>query len=100
MTIAKTVEESTVNLTLSGRLDTVTAPQLSSEIEAILKSGSYNLVFDFEKLEYISSAGLRIMLAAQKSINGIGTKMEIRNMSETVKEVFDMTGFSGILTII
>lgn len=97
MNIEKTKNASELVLALEGRLDTTTAPDL----EALLKEeldGIDSLVFDFAKLEYISSAGLRVILSAQKQMNKQG-KMVIKNVSSDVLEIFEITGFSDILTI-
>ncbi len=86
-----------VEIMVEGRLDTVTAP----ELEACLKvqyDTITELVFDFSKLEYISSAGLRVLLGAQKVMNKIGT-MKVKNVNPTVMEVFEITGFNDILNI-
>lgn len=82
---------------LSGRLDTVTAPQLETELEKIL-SNSDTLVLDMANLEYISSAGLRVILKAQKVMNTKGT-MKLIHVGESIMEVFDITGFSDFLNI-
>lgn len=100
MEINKKTNEDSTTIALSGRLDTVTCVQLSDELAEIFETGAVNLVFDFTALEYISSAGLRVLLTAQKKVNALGTKMEIRGTNETVKEIFDITGFSGIINII
>lgn len=84
-------------VTLEGRLDTTTAPQLEAKISGEY-AGLTELVFDFAKLDYISSAGLRVILAAQKVMNKQGS-MIIRNVNADIMEVFDITGFSDILTI-
>ena len=97
MTITKTVENQKAILAPEGRLDTVTAPELELELRGILP-GLTELTFDFAKLEYISSAGLRVLLAAQKSMNGQGS-MKIKNVNETIMEIFEVTGFSDILSI-
>ena len=97
LTINKTIENGKAILKPKGRLDTVTAPELDSTVKEVLP-GVTELVFDFEKLEYISSAGLRVLLSAQKVMNGQGT-MKIMNVNETIMEVFEVTGFSDILTI-
>lgn len=96
MTIAKTREGGKLTLALEGRLDTTTAPQLEAEVKHL--DGVTELVLDFEKLEYLSSAGLRVILAAQKTMNRQGT-MVIRQVNETIMEVFEVTGFVDILTI-
>ena len=97
MNIMKTTEGSALNLALEGRLDTTTAPQLEAELRNSM-NGITMLNMDFEKLEYLSSAGLRVLLAAQKTMNKQG-KMVIRHVNETIREVFEVTAFSGILTI-
>ena len=84
-------------IALEGRLDTTSAPQLDEAVKASI-AGVENLVMDFTALEYISSAGLRVLLSTQKVMNKQG-KMVIRNANDVVKEVFDMTGFSDILTL-
>lgn len=97
MEIVKTAEAGKLTLTLTGRLDTTTAPALEAELKES-SAGVTELVFDFEKLEYISSAGLRVILAAQKIMQKQGT-MVVRHVSDDIMEVFDITGFSDILTI-
>ena len=97
MTINKKVEGTKLNLALEGRLDTMTAHQLEAEFKQSI-DGMTELVLDFAALEYISSAGLRVLLSAQKVMNKQG-KMIIRNVNDTVMEVFDITGFADILTI-
>ena len=97
MNIIKTVEGTTMNLALEGRLDTTTPPQLEEELKRSIE-GVTELNLDFAKLEYLSSAGLRVILAAQKTMNKQG-KMVIRNVNETIMEVFEVTGFSDILTV-
>ena len=96
MKIEKRQEGSNLTVLLEGRLDTNTAPELEDELSSL--DGINNLVFDFQNLEYISSAGLRIILSLQKIMNTKGT-MVIRNVNDDVKEVFDITGFSDVLTI-
>ena len=97
MTIEKTVSGTELTVALEGRLDTTTAPQLEASLKESI-SGVESLVLDFEKLEYISSAGLRVLLFAQKTMNKQG-KMVIRHVNETISEVFEITGFSDMLTI-
>lgn len=84
-----------MTVTVSGRLDTLTSPKLEEELKL---SGVEKLIFDFEKLDYISSAGLRVMLGAQKTMMAQG-EMELLHVSPVVREVFDMTGFSSFFTI-
>lgn len=97
MTIKQTNENGKVTIALAGRLDTVTAPELDAELDSALKDAA-ELHFDFSELEYISSAGLRVLLKAQKAMNTKG-KMTITGVNETIMEVFDITGFVDILTI-
>ena len=82
---------------LEGRLDTTTAPKLEEALKASLE-GVTDLTLDLEKLEYLSSAGLRVLLAAQKTMNRQGT-MTVTNVNETIQEIFEVTGFTDILTI-
>ena len=97
MNIIKNKEGSKLSLALEGRLDTTTAPQLEAELKASME-GITELDLDFEQLEYLSSAGLRVLLAAQKVMNKQG-KMVVRHVNETIHEVFEVTGFIDILTI-
>ena len=97
MTIDKKVNGTAMEIAIEGRLDTMTSPQLEDELKTSL-DGITDLTFDFEKLEYISSAGLRVLLSAQKTMNKQGA-MKIVHVSEPVMDVFDVTGFVDILTI-
>jgi len=97
MEIKKTLNGNEMLIAVEGRLDTTTAPQLEENVRSSI-DGISSLVFDFEKLEYISSAGLRVLLAMQKIMNKQGS-MTIKNVNETVMEVFEVTGFVDILTI-
>lgn len=97
MTIQKTTNGAELTLALEGRLDTVTAPQLETELTESLADVE-KLVLDFSDLVYISSAGLRVLLAAQKRRAKQGS-MVVRHANETVMEVFEVTGFVDILTI-
>lgn len=97
MTIEKKAEGSALTIMVEGRLDTMTAPNLEQELKNSL-DGVTDLVLDFGKLEYISSAGLRVVLSAQKTMNRQGS-MKIIHASEEVRDVFDITGFSDIMTI-
>ncbi|MBQ3756290.1 MAG: STAS domain-containing protein [Oscillospiraceae bacterium] len=98
LNINKTKENQSAIVSLEGRLDTVTAPELEKELHA-LRPGLTELKLDFAKLDYISSAGLRVLLSAQKVMNKQG-EMTLTNVSETVMEIFEVTGFSDILTIV
>ena len=97
LNIEKKTEGTALQVTLTGRLDTTTAPQLESELKSSL-DGVTSLVMDFEKLEYISSAGLRVLLSAQKIMNKQG-EMKLIHVNDVINEIFDVTGFSDILNI-
>lgn len=97
MTISKCADGGNLTIALEGRLDTNTAPSLEEELKQSMDDVT-ELVFDFSKLAYISSAGLRVLLSAQKIMNKQGT-MVIKNSNEEILEVFDVTGFSDILTL-
>ena len=98
LNITKKTENNTAVFALEGRLDTTTAPQLEKEISEII-NGLAELTLDLEKLEYISSAGLRVLLSTQKKMNVQGA-LKISHVGETVMEIFEVTGFSDILTIL
>ena len=97
MNIVKTQENHSLTPQLEGRLDTTTAPALEQELKDSL-NGITHLVLDMEQLAYLSSAGLRVILAAQKQMNKQG-QMVVRHVNDTIMEVFNLTGFSDILTI-
>ena len=97
MTIEKKTNGEAVTLIVSGRLDTQTAPELENELDSIL-SGLKELTFDMTNLEYVSSAGLRVILKAQKAMNTQGA-MKLTGVNDSIMEVFDITGFLDILTI-
>ena len=97
MTINKTLNGTALEIALEGRLDTVTAPDLESVLKESLDSAE-TLVFDLSKLDYISSAGLRVLLYAHKMMGGKGG-MKVTHVNEIVAEVFEVTGFSDILNI-
>ena len=97
MTINKNLNGTTLEVALEGRLDTMTAPELEAALNESL-NGAESLVLDFSKLEYISSAGLRVLLSAHKAMSGKGG-MKVTNVNEIVREVFEVTGFADILTI-
>ena len=98
MTIETIRDGGKTSLIIEGRLDTTTAPGLEAEVQKVLPDTS-ELVFDFTKLEYISSAGLRVLLSSQKAINKASGTMCVTNPNEEVMSVFEVTGFSDILTI-
>ncbi len=97
MTITKNRNGTRLELVLEGRLDTTTAPHLEAELKQSV-NGVTELALDLGKLEYLSSAGLRVLLSAQKVMNRQGS-MVVRNVNETIMEIFDVTGFTDILTI-
>ena len=97
LNINKEIEGSKVCFKLEGRLDTITSPDFESELKASL-NGTKELVVDLEKLDYISSAGLRVLLSAQKAMAKQGS-MKVVHVNETIMEIFEVTGFSDILTI-
>ena len=97
LNITKSTESNKLTLALEGRLDTTTAPQLEAELKGTL-DGVTDLTIDFEKLQYISSAGLRVLLMAQKLMNKQGS-MVIKNANDDIMEVFDLTGFSNVLNV-
>ena len=97
MTIEKKINGEALTLIVSGRLDTQTAPELENELDSVL-SGIKELTFDMTNLEYVSSAGLRVILKAQKAMNAQGS-MKLTGVNDSIMEVFDITGFLDILTI-
>ena len=97
MTINKTANLSALTLAVEGRLETISAPELEKVVKNEL-GGVTELTFDFANLDYISSAGLRVLLSAQKIMNVQGS-MKIINANEIVNEIFEVTGFSDILTV-
>ena len=97
LNINKTIEGTKATFEIGGRLDTVTAPELEAQIKEALP-GLTELVLDMSGLDYISSAGLRVLLSAQKVMNAQGS-MKLRGVGETIMEIFEVTGFSEILTI-
>ena len=97
MTITKNQNGTELEIALEGRLDTMTAPELEAELSADLDNVE-SLTLDFSKLDYISSAGLRVLLSAHKRMSGKGG-MKVTNVNEIVQEVFEVTGFADILTI-
>ena len=97
LTVSKTIEHNKAILAPEGRLDSATAPEMESVIKELLP-GIADLTFDFEKLEYISSAGLRVLLSAQKAMDTKG-RMKVTGVNEAVMEIFEITGFSDVLNI-
>ena len=97
MEIIKNLEGTTLTIALTDKLDTNSAPELEEELNKSL-DGVEKLIFDFSKLNYLSSAGLRVLLNAQKIMSKKG-QMIIRHVNDVIMDIFDMTGFSTILTI-
>ena len=97
MTIEKNLNGTELNVKVVGRLDTTTAPDLEASLKESFE-GVTKLILDFAELEYLSSAGLRVLLASQKVMNKQG-EMIIKNVNETINEIFEVTGFIDILTI-
>ena len=97
MTIEKKLENGILTYVLGGRLDTNTAPELEAELKL---EGVKEVVFDFVGLEYISSAGLRVLLSAQKAMMACGGKMSIANANEMVRGVFQITGLDSVFTLV
>lgn len=97
MQIEKTIEGEKLTLKVVGRLDTITSPDLDA---AVKLDGVKEVVFDFAELEYISSAGLRILLSVQKAMMACGGKMTVANLNSMIAGVFEMTGLNSILTIV
>jgi len=99
MDISKTLDGSKMELSVSGRLETITAPQLDAEIQALPEAVT-ELVMEISSLEYVSSAGLRVFLMAHKKMKARGGMMKISGANASVKKVFDITGFSPILNFV
>jgi len=97
MTIDKKMNGTALEIALEGRLDTMTAPELEAELNQSMNSAD-SLKLDFSKLDYISSAGLRVLLSAHKAMSAKGG-MKLTNVNEIVQEVFEVTGFADILDI-
>ena len=97
LTITKSQNNDSLTVALAGRLDTTTSPDLETELRDL--NGVRELILDLEALDYVSSAGLRVLLGAQKRMLRQGT-MEVRHVNETIYEIFEVTGFTDILTIV
>ncbi len=98
MTITKQVNGSRMTVFVTGRLDTLTAPELEAEINASL-DGINDLIMDFEKLDYISSAGLRLLLNAYNTMRSKGGTLKVLHINEVVRGVFEVTGFLDVLDV-
>ncbi|MBP3737390.1 MAG: STAS domain-containing protein [Lachnospiraceae bacterium] len=97
MNITKTLDKNVLTIALEGRLDTMTAPQLEEELKNSMEEADL-LVIDLEKLDYMSSAGLRVLLSAQKQMADRGG-MKVTHVNDIIMEIFEVTGFVDILTI-
>ncbi|AWX33445.1 STAS domain-containing protein [Methanosphaera sp. BMS] len=98
MNINKTYSDNDLTVQVEGRIDTITSQQLEESLNEDIKNID-SLTLDFEKLEYISSAGLRLLIATQKKLKSTDTPLTIINVNETLKEIFRMSGFDKLLTI-
>ena len=99
MEIITNLENNVLEIKLIDRLDTTTAPALEEVIKESFNKEFNELIFNFEKLDYLSSAGLRVMLSCQKKINELNRKMKVVNVIDEIKEVFAITGFTDIIEI-
>lgn len=100
MKITKTINGADFTLLLSGRIDTITCNLLNEEIDNLLNENCQKLILDFAEVDYISSAGLRVILAAQKKVSTQNLEFELTNLSESINNIFNITGFSQILKIV
>lgn len=98
MKITKKTNGNNLTIALEGRLDTGTAPELEKELKASL-DGVKELMIDMERLDYLSSAGLRVLLGAQKTMSRQGS-MKVSHVNDTIMEIFEVTGFADILTVV
>ena len=98
MTITQNRNGASLTIAVSGRLDTMTSPELEAVIDAETENAA-EVVLDFSELEYISSAGLRVLLSTQKKMTKQGGSIKVTNINETVSEIFEVTGFADILNI-
>ena len=99
LNIEKTVLDGVVSIGVSGRLDTQTCVDLQRELEPVWEAGELNILMDLADLQYISSAGLRVLLMSEKKCRANDKTMTLTNVSQTIREIFDIVGFSGILTL-
>lgn len=99
MNITTSADGSGITLYFEGRLDTVTSPKLEEELVSLMNETN-TIIFDFTKLEYLSSAGLRVILSTHKKLKAAGGMLKVANVNEVIKNVFDLTGFSDILNIV
>jgi anti-sigma B factor antagonist len=100
MKITKTISGADFTLLLSGRIDSITCNLLNEEIDNLLNENCQKMILDFAEVDYISSAGLRVILAAQKKVSSKNLEFELTNLSESINNIFNITGFSQILKIV
>ena len=99
MTVSKSIQNDTALLNVEGRVDTITSPQLEEYVESVMNEGIKNVTFDFNNVQYISSAGLRVLLGTQKRATGFGGVVTVLKPNDDIMEIFEMTGFVDILNI-
>ena len=100
MTFTKTVGENQIVYELEGRLDAVSSPEMESELEPDLEAGDRDILLDISKVQYISSAGLRILLVAHKKSLRNNRVLSIAGVNQSIREIFDITGYSAMLNIV
>ena len=100
MTISKAIGTNEVVLTLGGRLDTATSPELEEELKPLWEAGDTDITLNLAELSYVSSAGLRVLLMSEKKCKANKKQFTIKGANESIREIFDLTGFSGILTVV
>lgn len=98
MNITTLQQDGATIVSIEGRLDTITAPDLDSAVKPLIETGA-TLVLDCEKLEYVSSSGLRVILSTHKQLSAAAGRFVVRNLNHEVRSVFDLTGFSQLLNI-
>ena len=99
LSIEQVAGDGVITFKLSGKLDTTTSGQLKNEAEPVWEAGDVDIVMDLSDLQYVSSAGLRVFLMSEKKCRSNGKTMSLTGVSQTIREIFDIVGFSGILTI-
>ncbi len=100
MNISKTLQDQSIILYIEGRIDTLSAPELEDYLRSILKKDNTQIVVDFAKVDYISSAGLRTFLIIKKLAEAKNKKLILQNMNQRVKQVFDITGFTSMFEVL
>jgi len=100
MTFTKTVMENQIVYALEGRLDAVSSPEMESELESVLEAGELDIMLDISKVQYISSAGLRVFLVAHKKSLRNKRVFSITGVNQSIREIFDITGYSAMLNVV